>query len=165
MRYRLIVMRHAKSDWNSAAEDDHSRPLNKRGRKDAPRIAAKLCELGWQPDVILSSDAMRTQETLERMASGFEDPPPNFELYESLYHAGLPEIIEVVQMVHDDVQTVLVLGHNPGWQSAVWQLTGESREMTTANAALLELEADNWTAAINEAGSWQVTEFLRPKEI
>ena len=165
MKYRLIVMRHAKSDWETNAPTDHARPLNKRGRRDAPQIAAKLVELGWQPDRVLSSDSQRTTETFERMSGSFVDPGPEVAYFNSLYHAGIAEIEEVVSLVPDEVECVQVLGHNPGWQSAVYWLTGEAHDMTTANAALMEIEAKNWVDAISRETQWELVEFLRPKEL
>ena len=75
MRRRIIVMRHAKSSWKSGARDDHARPLNKRGRRDAPRIAARLAELGWVPERVISSDSERTRQTWARMEEAFDLPP------------------------------------------------------------------------------------------
>ena len=63
MRRRLIVLRHAKSAWDTDAATDHERPLNKRGRRDALRVAEKIAKLGWQPEQVISSDAERTRET------------------------------------------------------------------------------------------------------
>ncbi len=83
MTMRLIIMRHAKSDWNSGAASDHARPLNKRGRRDAPRVANRLGELGWQPDYVISSDSRRTRETLELMLPHLNhgsDPTVDFSL-------------------------------------------------------------------------------------
>ena len=165
MKYRLIVMRHAKSDWDTDAPTDHARPLNKRGRRDAPQIAAKLVELGWQPDKVLSSDSTRTTETFERMCDAFDSPLPEATFFNSLYHAGIAEIEEVVAQLPDSVETVLVLGHNPGWQSAVYWLVGEAHEMTTANAALMEIEAESWGEAISRETEWTLFDFLRPKEL
>ena len=64
-------MRHAKSDWKDSSLTDHQRPLNKRGKRDAPQMAAKLSELGWQPSRVLTSDSQRTMETLDLMKSSF----------------------------------------------------------------------------------------------
>ena len=65
----------------------------------------------------------------------------------------------------DNINCVLVLGHNPGWQSAVYWLVGEAHEMTTANAALMEIEAESWADAIRRETEWNLVEFLRPKEL
>jgi len=71
MSKRLIIMRHAKSSWTSGAATDHQRPLNKRGRRDAPRIGARLQHLGWLPDLVIASDSERTRETWQRMKVEF----------------------------------------------------------------------------------------------
>ena len=73
---RLIVMRHAKSSWASGAQSDHQRPLNDRGRCDAPRVATALVDANWLPDLILSSDAQRTRETYDGMAVSFPGEIP-----------------------------------------------------------------------------------------
>ncbi len=75
MQRRIIVMRHAKSSWKSDAPDDHSRPLNRRGRRDAPRVAQELARRGWVPERVFSSDARRTRQTWEIMAPYFENAP------------------------------------------------------------------------------------------
>ena len=134
MHRRLILMRHAKSSWNSDAIDDHSRPLNKRGRRDAPVIAEHLSELGWAPEIVYSSDSQRTCETLELMQDAFS-PRPTIEFVPSLYHGGIHEIREAAAEAPADVHVVMALGHNPGWQHSVAWFTGEHEVMSTANAA------------------------------
>lgn len=72
---RLIIMRHAKSSWRDPLLDDHDRPLNKRGRRDAPRVAAELQRRGWAPKAVIMSDSVRTTETWARMAAALAQPP------------------------------------------------------------------------------------------
>jgi len=164
MRRRLIVMRHAKSSWKSDAPDDHSRPLNKRGRRDAPIVGARLQEIGWAPEIIFSSDSARTKQTLELMLKHF-DPAPAIEHRSTLYQGGIHEIRETVATAGRDVATVLVLGHNPGWQHAVTWLSGEDIEMTTANAALLECSGDTWRETLHAQGGWHLVDVIRPKAL
>lgn len=164
MEYRLIVMRHAKSDWESGAKKDHDRPLNKRGRRDAPRIAEKLVELGWQPNYVVSSDSQRTTETFQLMEEVFSDGT-SVEFLDSLYLAGIRELEHAVGSVPNMQATVLALGHNPGWEDCVHKLTGECEEMTTANAALMTIEDEDWAAAIIRHGDWSLVSVLRPKEL
>lgn len=164
MEYRLIVMRHAKSDWDSGASTDHARPLNKRGSRDAPRIAKRLVELGWQPQHVVSSDSQRTTETYELMIAELS-PPPSVEFHGFLYHGGISELEEAVRAVPNDITTVLALGHNPGWQDSVHKLTGAYEKFTTANAALMTIDAESWAAAILNRGQWKLLEVVRPKEI
>jgi phosphohistidine phosphatase len=164
MLFRLIVMRHAKSDWSTPAPTDHARPLNARGRRDAPRIGKRLVKLGWQPQHVLCSDALRTRQTCDLLLSKFS-PQPTVELVNSFYHGGLSDLENAVAPLSTDVDTVLVLGHNPGWQEALALLCGQPVSLTTANAALLTMEADCWAGAISRRGCWQLHEVLRPKEL
>ena len=164
MRRRLILMRHAKSSWKSDAIDDHGRPLNKRGRRDAPLIASELNERGWLPELVYSSDSERTRQTLHLMLPQFE-PAPAVELSHSLYLGGIHEIREAVVASAPEIATILVLGHNPGWQNAVTWLSGDYEAMTTANAALLETEGESWREVLQDERSWQLVEVIRPKEL
>jgi len=160
----LIIMRHAKSDWETDAPTDHARPLNRRGRRDAPRIAKRIAQLGWQPDIVVSSDSQRTRETYQLMTDHFS-PDVDLRFLDSLYHAGPHELADVLQQLPDAAVTVLALGHNPGWSEVVYWLTKNSVSMTTANAALCHVPANSWPAALQLAGSWQLDEVLRPKEL
>ena len=162
MSKRLIIMRHAKSSWTSGAATDHQRPLNKRGRRSAPRIGARLQELGWIPDLVIASDSERTRETWQRMQAEF---PHSIEerFSNTFYHGGLTAITSACTMLTEDTSTLLVLGHNPGWEDAVAKLSGRWVRMTTANAALLESDAEDWAEAME--ASWVLVDVLRPKEL
>ena len=162
MKRRLIIMRHAKSSWNTDSPTDHERPLNKRGNKDAPRIAQRLVELEWIPQLVVSSDAQRTRETWERM-SGVFGGDIAVDYTRELYGGGLDEIVECSFEWPSCVSTVLLVGHNPGWGDAVGSLSGVLTSMTTANAALLEGEGEDWHQALD--GKWKLTALLRPKEL
>ncbi len=162
MQRRLIVMRHATSAWNTGAGSDHARPLNGRGQRDAPRVARHLVEAGWEPDAVLSSDAERTRQTWAGMAPELTSPPdPTFT--NALYHAGLEAIWEAAHGLEPEIETVLVLGHNPGWEQAVHRLTGQPEPMTTANAALLEGEGEDWPGALERR--WALVDIVRPREL
>ncbi|MEX2187581.1 MAG: histidine phosphatase family protein [Pirellulales bacterium] len=164
MKHRLIVMRHAKSSWDSPAETDHDRPLNDRGRRDAPAVAARLVELGWSPEVVLSSDSRRTRETFERMQPVLS-PAGGVEYLSSLYHASIEALCEALLTVSDDVRVVLALGHNPGWQQAVYWLSGESIEMKTATAALLECDAADWQSSVAAREQWRLADTISPRAL
>lgn len=164
MLRRLIVMRHAKSAWDTDAETDHERPLNKRGRRDAPRVGHALVTRGWVPDRVLSSDSLRTRETWERMRGAFEPPPP-VRFSRGLYHASIGPVQQHLEAVDDDVETLLVLGHNPGWESVVAFLTGTPTRMKTATAALLHTCAPGWREASQQAAGWSVEDVIYPREL
>ena len=164
MDRRLIVMRHAKSSWSDPAATDHERPLNKRGRQDAPKVAARLVQMEWQPQWVLSSDSQRTRETMARMQSTLSrDLPVHFR--RALYHSGVAAVREEVVTVPDDVQTLMVLGHNPGWEEVVYVLCGEDVVLKTANAALLEGQGSSWPEALRGHGTWRLRQVLRSREL
>lgn len=147
--HRLILLRHAKSDWGSEARTDHERPLNERGESEAPTVAERLVERGWVPERALSSDATRTRQTwalIEPELARAARAPIPVEFRSELYLAGLEAI--QLYLAKLDVKTVLVLGHNPGWEMAIASLTGLSVSMKTANAALLESEGEDWRAVL-----------------
>jgi phosphohistidine phosphatase len=162
MRKRLIIMRHAKSSWTSGAATDHERPLNKRGRRAAPKIGARLNDLGWIPDLVIASDSQRTRETWQRMQSEFLRPVEE-RFSSDFYHGGQTAITDACNRLTNDISTLLVLGHNPGWEYAVAELSGQWVRMTTANAALLEIDAGDWAQAMQ--ANWTLVEVLRPKEL
>jgi phosphohistidine phosphatase len=139
----LLVLRHAKSSWKDPALDDHERPLNKRGRRDAPRMGELVREHGLIPDVVISSDAVRARLTAEAMAEAalyagevLLDP--------HLYMARPADILSLLRTVQENAETVMIVGHNPGLEELVEQLTGERQDMPTAALAQIVLPIDQW---------------------
>ena len=149
---RLIIMRHAKSSWVDSNLNDHDRPLNPRGRKDAPRIYQALMEMDWLPDTVFLSSSKRTTETLSLM--NMDRNEVKIEIKPSIYHASLEELI--IQLEHiENNETTMILGHNPGSELLINYLIGEWHPMPTASAALL----------VKENESWKLENILRPKEL
>ena len=141
MRTRLIVMRHAKSSWSDASLDDHDRPLNKRGRRDAPRIAQELHDREWIPDRIRVSTSKRTMETLELMEAISRNSTIDVE--QSLYHSNISKLLQSVEEVEEG-KTTMILSHNPGCEILVHQLSNRLEVMPTAAAALFEKQQEGW---------------------
>ena len=152
MRTRLIVMRHAKSSWSDASLDDHERPLNKRGRRDAPRIAEELLNRGWIPDRIRVSSSMRTLETLELM--GVISCNSTIDVEPDLYHSNISTLLRAVEEVEEG-KTMMILSHNPGSEILVHQLSNRLEVMPTAAAALFQKQQEDWI----------LVDVLRPKEL
>ena len=163
MLRRLILLRHTKSDWESGADTDHARPLNARGRRDAPRVAAKLVELGWLPAVVISSDAVRTRETWALMKDAFDGVEAAFT--EDLYLGDLAAIRTAAAAVGPTARCLMLIGHNPGWEDAASTLAQRGVSLTTCNAAMLTVEADTWVAAFDDVDAWQLEQVVRPKEL
>src|SRR5687768_742718 len=126
---RLLIMRHAKSSWSDDSLSDHDRPLNERGLRDAPRMGQRIAELGWSPNVVVSSDSERTRQTWALMASSFPGIDARFTRH--LYMAGIDEIRDELETIDPSIETAMVLGHNPGFEEAVAALCGDDVTLTT----------------------------------
>ncbi len=140
----LLILRHAKSSWNDPALDDHVRPLNVRGERDAPRIGKFVREHGLIPDVIISSDAVRARLTAEAVAKAARYPR-EILVDSRLYGAEPSDLIAVLRTIQEaKAGTVMIVGHNPGLEELVAQLTGEQEDLPTAALAHIELPIDRW---------------------
>lgn len=138
---RLILMRHAKSDWSSAALADHDRPLNRRGRLAAALMAAWLREEGLVPDAALVSSAARTRETWSLLGFGAE-----MRLVPALYNASPEAMLEAARAAPESARTALILGHMPAMQETANRMLGAHRIETwpTAKVVALEFPEDTW---------------------
>ena len=145
-------MRHAKSSCSVANLDDHDRPLNKRGRRDAPRIAQELHDREWIPDRIRVSTSKRTMETLDLMEA--ISGKSTIDVEPSLYHSNISALLQAVEEVEEG-KTTMILSHNPGSEILVHQLSNRLEVIPTAAAALFEKKQKGWT----------LVDVLRPKEL
>ena len=159
----LLMMRHAKSSWESGVKTDHERPLNKRGRRDAPVMAQLLCSNDLVPELIVLSDSKRTCETLELMQSVFEKfgADPTIDEDGSFYHAPAEEWLDKLVELPDEFSTVMFLGHNPGAEELVLRLTREYHTMPTAAIACFEYQVESW----KDCDDGRLVDLWRPKEI
>lgn len=161
MKRRLILMRHAKSAWNTGAHGDHERPLNLRGRRDAPHLGQLIAARGLVPAMVISSDATRTRETWDGLLESMpEDLEPRFT--DALYLSGLAAIRAEIEAVPDAVPSLLMLGHNPGFSMAAGWLSGQEIELKTAFAAVLEAESATWSETL-KLGYWRLADLLTPQ--
>lgn len=158
----LLVMRHAKSDWDNARLSDHDRPLNKRGKEDAPEMGRLLYRLELTPDLIISSTAERAMTTAELVAVNC-DYGEKIRWTRDFYHADPETYIEVLRTVNSQYGRVMVVGHNPGMAELVESLTDESVHFTTANIAHIGLSIDNW-ADCTEEMQGTLLNLWRPKD-
>ena len=158
----LVLMRHAKSSWDTAAAD-HERPLNDRGEKAAPRMGRWIAGQGLQPDLILCSTATRAHRTAQLVAVSF-DQPVEVRATKKLYLPLPEDILEVVACEGGDAETILVVAHNPGVSVAVEQFAGVATVMPTAAAAVVDFSVDDWSDLLVEANG-SMREFCRVKEL
>jgi len=140
----LLLMRHAKSSWDTPGLSDQARPLNKRGQRDAPRMGRLLREKGLVPDCILSSTAMRARQTAEAVAEavGFEG---DICFRDELYGAEPEDYVRALGAVSDSCSSALVIGHNPGLEQLLGAITGQMEAIPTAAIARLRLPIEKWS--------------------
>jgi phosphohistidine phosphatase len=155
----LLLMRHAKSDWDADYESDHERPLNERGLRSARLMGRVLAEEGLVPDLIISSTAVRARTTAELAieAGGWSS---EIRLDRSLYDEG-PRGVLVVGASAPDVDGLMLVGHQPTWSMLVSALTGELAEMKTAAVAVIDVDIESWADLPDASGT--LTRVLEPR--
>lgn len=158
----LLLLRHAKSNWDDSSLRDFDRPLADRGKRDAPRMGLALKDRGPAPDLIVSSPAARAKATAEAAikSGGFTG---NLQFDEGIYDASTPELLRIVRRLPDESSRVLMVGHNPGFEDLVYRLSGAHERMTTAALAAIEFQVDRWEDV--EDGQGKLLWFLTPKQL
>jgi phosphohistidine phosphatase len=158
----LLLLRHAKSSWKQPELNDHDRPLNKRGKKEAPKVGKYLKANDLVPDMILSSTARRAHETAQAVAeeSGFEN---EIELNQDLYMSEPACYLDILQRLPDSAKRVLVVGHNPDLDELLTLLTDVNEHMTTAALAQIDLPISSWNE-LNEATDGRLQNLWAPYE-
>lgn len=140
------MIRHAKSSWANPLQSDFERPLNERGKEEAPAMGKLLRKKDIIPDLIISSTARRTRQTAKRIAEevGYDEDDIKWE--EKLYHCIPPVFEEVIFETSDRVKTLFIVAHNPGITEFVNQLSPDFSidNMPTCGVVVAELEANEW---------------------
>lgn len=132
---RLVLLRHAKSDW-STGDPDEQRPLAARGRRDAPAAGRWLRKQAGPIDLVVCSPATRARQTWD-LAAGELDRLPSVRYDERVYDADAAELLRLVRELPDDVHSVVIVGHNPGMEDLASLVTGENHTMSTSSIAVL----------------------------
>ena len=140
----ILLLRHAKSDWDADYGEDHERPLSARGIRAAKRIGRLVGQTGRVPDAIYSSTAVRARTTVQ-LAAEEGDWGTVINLRPELYGANVNTILSITRGLDDSINSALFVGHQPGWGHAVEALTGGSSiEFPTACLARIAFQEDSW---------------------
>lgn len=159
---RLFIIRHAKSSWDDPSLDDFDRPLNKRGKRDAPVMGKRLAKRVGCPDLIVSSPALRAKKTAQAIAEAVGYPIESVEWNERIYEASSTELIGILRKIDESVGTAMVFGHNPTLTMAANQLAGSSIEnIPTCGVVELALPGTSWGDLA--AGTAKLIDFDYPK--
>ncbi len=142
---RLYVIRHAKSSWSDPSLGDFERTLNKRGKRDAPLMGARMKKDGARPDMIVSSPAKRAMKTSRAIAKALGFPAGKITKETAVYEASLQDLVGVVRELPDDCGEVILVGHNPGFSDLAGYLASDaSIYMPTCAVCCIDLEVESW---------------------
>jgi len=160
---RLLVMRHAKSDWNAGVASDHARPLNNRGRNAAPAMGRLLTAIGESPDHIFTSSAVRAKTTAE-LASEGGGWDAHIDVRDALYEASPDGVLREIATAPDSTQRLMVVGHQPTLGGLVGVVTGGSVAVKTATVVIIDLYlGSSWASA--EPPHGELLAVLQPRHL
>jgi phosphohistidine phosphatase len=173
---RLLLLRHAKTEQSDKdTPADSERPLTERGRTDAQLIGRAMREKGYVPDLVICSPSVRTRETLQ-LAHSESGGDARTEFPDGLYAAGKRQILQIVQGASDRAGTLLLVGHNPGFEECAALLAGKSGDASaqarfssapekfpTASLAVLDFQIPHWKNVEPHEG--MLVDFIRPKDL
>ncbi|HEX8448426.1 MAG TPA: histidine phosphatase family protein [Allosphingosinicella sp.] len=166
----LTLLRHAKSGWDDAVSRDFDRPLNPRGRKAARTVGREMKAQGLAFDRLLASPARRVVETLEEVAAAFGPLRPEFD--QRLYLASTATLLDIVRATADEVDRLLLVGHNPGLEELALCLSkrddsglrGEVEvKYPTGTVAEIGLDVERWAEVGENSG--RLVRFIRPRDL
>jgi phosphohistidine phosphatase len=141
----LYLVRHAKSSWNIVGIDDFDRPLNERGKQDAPEMAKRLKKRNNKIDLLLSSPAKRAYKTAKYFAEAFDIKKGEIVLVDRLYHASVSTFLETISEIKDKYDSVVIFSHNPGITEFANILTNvHIDDMPTCSVFAVQIETGHW---------------------
>ncbi|WP_343524227.1 histidine phosphatase family protein [Pedobacter sp.] len=160
MAKQLLLVRHGKSDWGNLDLKDFDRPLNKRGKENAPEMAERLINRGFTFDLIVSSPAKRAKSTAKFFAEVYHIDQIQYE--ESIYEANTSALLKVVNGLNDSADKVAMFGHNPGFTDFANELCGSDiYNIPTAGMVLISFPFDSWQMI--SKGTGELVFFDYPK--
>lgn len=142
----LFLVRHAKSSWNEPGLPDKDRPLNDRGKRDAPKMGERLAKRNVKPDLILSSPARRALKTAQIIAKRLDYRLEDILVDDRLYAAEADDLLHVIRELGDKPKSVMLIGHNPELTELAHRLSNKITQMPTCAVAELMFDAKSWSS-------------------
>lgn len=160
----LTILRHAKSSWKDSSLSDRDRPLNKRGKRDAPIMASRIHQAGIRPSLILSSPAVRAWTTAKIIAKEISYPNEFLQRDERLYHAGVRRIIDVLSEQDVAFNSIMIVGHNPGFTDfANYLLPDLTHNIPTSGVVSVLIDTDDWDLKARKKAELAVYDYPKNK--
>lgn len=159
----LYLVRHAKSSWNNANMSDHARPLNDRGKRDAPEMGKRLFKRTPQPTTIICSSAVRAETTATILAEAIDYPIADLNIDDRLYGAEATDVVSIIQELNDTTDCAMLVGHNPTFTHLINALSGnQMEEIPTCSMAVLRFPTNTWSKIGQVQG--ELLDFDYPKK-
>jgi phosphohistidine phosphatase len=140
----LFLIRHAKSSWDDAALADKDRPLNDRGKRDAPKVGERLAKAGAKPDLILSSSAKRALATAKIIARKLGYKRKNIVVDDRLYAVESEVLLDVIRRLDDGARCVMLFGHNPELTELAHRFSSKISHLPTCAVAEFTFDVKSW---------------------
>ena len=158
----LYLLRHAKSSWKDPSQADFERPLANRGRKACEIVARLIQDRGLEFDLLLCSTAIRARETID-LVSKYAKLRTELRFDERIYEATVAQLVEIISELENDRKSVLLVGHNPGFEDLLHLFSGADQRFPTASLAKIKLKISKWSDPFERKAS--VDWVSRPKEL
>ncbi len=164
MSRTLSIIRHAKSSWDDPVIADFDRPLNPRGRRDAPRMAARLAANGVRPDRVISSPAKRAICTARAFAKELALEPAIIDPDERLYLASADTLLDIIRDQHRSVTSLMLIGHNPGLTELVHRL-GDCplANLPTCGCAVFRIDGEDWAETSRRTARLEIVDYPKKR--
>ncbi len=158
----LYLVRHAKSSWSDPSLSDQQRPLNERGRKNAPEMGRRLAQKSIKPDLVISSPAKRAITTATLIAREITYPEKSIIIDDRLYFDGVSAMLDIIHKTDPACQSLMMVGHNPDMTTLLFKLSGyQINNMKTCAIAILEFDL-HWSGIQFHTG--RLREYDYPKK-
>ena len=162
---KLLLVRHAKSDWNDLKLSDFDRPLNDRGHKNAPEMAERLLRKHIIPEHIVSSPAKRAFTTAKYFAKAFGIEKSLIEKNEGIYEASSDDLLKIINDFDNSKNFIALFGHNPGITSLADSLSGAYiGNIPTCGLVLIEFPFEDWRMISYDTGKKLLYDYPKNKE-
>src|SRR5262245_36213031 len=158
----LLLLRHAKSDWDDPSLPDFDRPLAARGDPHAPEIGKALRKQGSLPNLVISSPAARAKATVKAVVKAAK-MKVEIQYEEAVYGASSAELVNLIRRLPDASSCAMLVGHNPGFEDLLGRLSGSHERMPTAALACLEFQVTSWSEVGESEG--KLVWLLTPKQL
>ena len=160
----LFLLRHAKSSWDDPSLQDIDRPLNKRGKRNAPEMGRRLAEYDVKPEIVVSSPARRVFRTAEKVSQELGFEKADIRIDERIYSQGSDAVLKVINELDDKYKSAMIVFHNPAITNLVNELAGTYIDnVPTCGVAVIGFDTGKWSEV--KKGKGKLIKFDYPKKV